>query len=185
MRGGWGGMTLPFRGTVDPPAPIGASLFYGRGVAVRLFEGRKGGVRGLALAPAGLLVVAAGRAHGPDAWDLATGRRLRRVPGHRRQVRLLRLSPDGTRLATADAGGTVIVWGVGPAGPRPLATAAGFADPRGLAFAPDGARLVIGGRRLWYWDWQAGTRGAWETGTSFVARLLASAGLSRARRVTA
>ena len=55
-----------------------------------------------------------GRMAGAGVWDLATGKEIGRLTGHRGDVQALAFSPDGGSLATASADGTVLVWDAAP-----------------------------------------------------------------------
>src|SRR5205823_7509712 len=48
----------------------------------------------------------------PRLWDLATGKELPPLPGHRGWVGALEFSPDGRRLLTGSQDTTAIVWDV-------------------------------------------------------------------------
>jgi WD40 repeat protein/serine/threonine protein kinase len=82
-----------------------------------------------------------------EVWDLTTGQKVLALHGHTSQVFSLAFSPDGRRLASADAG-AVIIWdaGTGQAlrtlrGPTWVGRAV-VHECRGLAFSPDGRRLA-------------------------------------------
>jgi RNA polymerase sigma factor (sigma-70 family) len=72
--------------------------------------------------------------------DARTGRPLLAPPGHTLPVRVLVYSADGRELASADEAGRVYRWD--PVTGRVKAEYAAGADPRWLAFAPDGALLT-------------------------------------------
>ena len=55
-----------------------------------------------------------GRTPSAGFWDLATGREIGRLKGHRGNIEALAFSPDGGSLATASADGTVLVWAAAP-----------------------------------------------------------------------
>ncbi len=84
-------------------------------------------------------------------WDTASGRELARMRGHTEPVFAARFSPDGTRLATASADGTIRMWDARSG--RALATLRGHRGRvEAIAWTPDGRTLLSGGEdgaRLW------------------------------------
>ena len=93
---------------------------------------------------------------GPDAtvklWDVATGRLLRTLAGHRSTVTCLAFSPDGATLAAGSRDATILLWDVATG--RPQGRLVGHDGPiRGVAFRGDGKILASGGddatTRLW------------------------------------
>jgi WD40 repeat protein len=78
-------------------------------------------------------------------WDLASGRRLAQFPHHFASVDgYLAFSPDGRTLAGSAREGLVSLWNV--AAPRILATVrSNVRFTYGVAFSPDGQRLLCGG----------------------------------------
>jgi WD40 repeat protein len=85
-------------------------------------------------------------------WDVASGREVADLPGHRARVRTLAFSPDGRRLASAawdrdwHHAGELIVWDVGDlgAGASLLARLPCLSPVQCLAFAPHGGTLAAG-----------------------------------------
>jgi len=74
-------------------------------------------------------------------WDLATGREVRRFPGHDRAI-CLAVSPDGKRLLTGGDGGQVRYWDITSG-----ALIRQFKPPSwptNFAFSADGRRVLIG-----------------------------------------
>jgi WD40 repeat protein/tRNA A-37 threonylcarbamoyl transferase component Bud32 len=111
-----------------------------------------GRVSAVAVSPDGRHVASCG---GPSLrlWEVSTGREVRtfaRAPGP--ALRTVALSPDGKRLAGADAAGGVRLWDVEGGGQ--LATLEGHAGAvTSVTFSPDGDLLATGGEdqavRLW------------------------------------
>jgi hypothetical protein len=87
-------------------------------------------------------------------WDVATGRLLLTMEGHRSGISSLAFSPDGTRLATAGGGVNLLgelsrydrsttLWDL-HTGHRLLKLDAHFSWVLAVAFSPDGKRLATG-----------------------------------------
>ena len=79
-----------------------------------------------------------------ELWDTATGQKVQTFKGHFGSVQTLAFSPDGTRLATGGADGTLRLWDVDRAAGRRF-------DPQGRAvtrgtpeLSPDGQTLLTG-----------------------------------------
>ncbi|MBN1121099.1 MAG: hypothetical protein JXJ17_08475 [Anaerolineae bacterium] len=47
-------------------------------------------------------------------WDIETGEQLYRFVGHTEEAYSVAFSPDGTRLASVSADGSIVIWDVGP-----------------------------------------------------------------------
>jgi WD40 repeat protein len=124
-------------------------------------------------------------------WDVDSGKMLRELRGHKEKtpsdfpsmLYACAFAPDGTRLATGDKVGHVVVWDVA-AGKEltaletpvmytwdPTARRHSIGGIRSLAFSPDGALLAVGGMgkvgnidhlegkaRVEVFDWQKGER---------------------------
>jgi RNA polymerase sigma factor (sigma-70 family) len=127
------------------PLPDGALVRMGT-IRFRHAEG----VTCFAFSPDGKTLVSGGHDYTLRLWDMATGKEVRRLLGHRGAVRNLALSPDGSVLASSgDAWrgqepGRILLWDVGTGkerarlpGPEKQATC--------LAWSPDGKTLAAGG----------------------------------------
>jgi eukaryotic-like serine/threonine-protein kinase len=81
-------------------------------------------------------------------WEVRTGRLVRTLQGHKRQIHRVVFSPDGSRLATAGFDDSLRVWDAATG--QQLVSIARPMDwpPIGLAFSPDGSRIACteGGR---------------------------------------
>jgi WD40 repeat protein len=77
-------------------------------------------------------------------WDRGTGRSLATLTGHTDGVAALAFSADGKQLGTSSFQPACFLWDVGPAraAPKKRLTLKQNAVPVGLAFTPDGERLV-------------------------------------------
>jgi WD40 repeat protein len=75
-----------------------------------LKPGKGGPARAVLFSPDARYLICAGPYEEVGIWDAATGKRTRKLTGHRVDVTTLALAPDGTTLATADADGGVRLW---------------------------------------------------------------------------
>jgi WD40 repeat protein len=77
-------------------------------------------------------------------WDLADGRWLRTLTGHKNTVNTMVFSPDGRWLASGSADLTIRLWDV--AGGNLLNTLTGHTTAvNAIAFSPNGKMLVSAG----------------------------------------
>ena len=88
-------------------------------------------------------------------WDVETGRELAVLPDHAEGVRLMRFSPAGDRLATAERfpNNIVRLWEVSSG--KLLATFRGHENQiNGIEFSPDGTRIASSSmdRTVRMWD---------------------------------
>lgn len=75
--------------------------------------------------------------------------------GHKAQIRVLAMSPDGKSLASGDEGGNVFLWNLDDLKEPMVARLKGLTGPvKALAFAPDGASVgaADGGTKILVWD---------------------------------
>lgn len=85
-------------------------------------------------------------------WDAVTGKEIAKLRALDGPVENARLSPDGTRIASADWGGRVRVWEVAT-GKEVLLLKAEMSTVYGFDVSPDGRRIVTGGReKVVIWD---------------------------------
>ena len=89
-------------------------------------------------------------------WDVKTGRQIRGIPAHLREVRDLTFSPDGKTLATCGAENVVRLWDAASGEERHPGTAPRSAL-RSLAFSPDRHSLVTGGEDGTIREWHIST----------------------------
>lgn len=99
---------------------------------------------GLAVAPKGDLVAVGGTRARIHLLDATSGDEVRVLTGHAADasLRTLCFSPDGSRLASADEDGRVLLWEVADGSSTPVDL--GDAHPASLAFDHRGATLAVG-----------------------------------------
>jgi WD40 repeat protein len=78
-------------------------------------------------------------------WDLATGKQVHELNGHKRNVQCAVFSPDGRTLASGGADGTIRLWEVS-SGKTPQVITAHKDGVTGLRFTRDGKQLLSMGR---------------------------------------
>ena len=90
-------------------------------------------------------------------WDAHTGKEVRTLQGHTKQVRSVAFSPDGAHLASGSDDNTVKVWKLGT-GQEPRTLKGHTKWVTSVAFSPDGARLASGSsdRTVRLWDARTG-----------------------------
>jgi len=115
------------------------------------FEGWCGGVFLVAFASSDEFVVSAGVGGAAMVWNARTGDLVRRLPVSEGGMRSVVLSPDGTRLAVADANVSAVrIWDV-RTGKQVAVIQQG--DWQGVrSFSPDGRRVITNDNVARVWD---------------------------------
>jgi len=91
-----------------------------------------------------------------NVWDVASGRLLVTLPGHKFSVNALAFTPDGKQLASGGQDEFVKVWDV-IAGREALSVKSRTGFVSGLVFSPDGSRLASAGAYgVKVWDAKTG-----------------------------
>ena len=142
------GTRIVAAGQTGPTAP--AKVIDIATGAVVLELTRLGGFNDVAWSPDGASIVGAGGG-GATIWDAATGRRQFSLHGHTTWVIDVDWSPDSRVLATAGGDGTARVWNLLDGGPLQMFSLTAQ-DIRsgvvGVAFSPEGTRLLTGDGRV-------------------------------------
>ncbi|HMC89177.1 MAG TPA: WD40 repeat domain-containing protein, partial [Gemmataceae bacterium] len=134
------------------PLPAQALLRFSTAAA------RSGGyVTSLAFSPDGKTLAAGVDNNLIFLWDVATGREIAQLHGHRHRVWTVAFSPDGAMLASGSSDQTIQLWNA--ATHSPLRVLKGHKGAvRTLAFTPDGRLLASGSedQSIRIWDPAAG-----------------------------
>ena len=94
--------------------------------------------------------------YGVILWDVATGRKLRRIPAHIQWVAGIDFSPDGKTLVSCGAETLIRLWDVA-SGRELHASNAPRSAIRSLAISPDGRTLATGGYDGTIREWNIAT----------------------------
>jgi WD40 repeat protein len=110
------------------------------GKIIRKFTGHSGKVYSVAFSPDGKYIVSGSSDKMLIVWNAATGKQTRKFTGHSDEVVSAIFSPDGSRILSGSLDDTLRLWNV-TAG-RVITTFSGNANPRNIAFSPDGKFFV-------------------------------------------
>ena len=119
------------------------------GELLHTLKGHAGNIYGVFFSPDGQRLATASADKTGKIWDVRTGQEQFTLTGHTKAVYAAVISPDGGYLLTGSADQTVIFWDVRgmEAGGQPRAfftlSLEGNGPVGGIAFSPDGKRLVI------------------------------------------
>jgi WD40 repeat protein len=113
------------------------------------FAGR---ISSVAFSPAGRYAVLGSWGKIVTLWDIATGKAIRSLTGHKERINAVAFAPDGAQIISASRDNTIKLWGVATG--REIRTFTGhLGEINSAAFAKDGQKFISGGAdgtiRLW------------------------------------
>ena len=126
------------------------------GALIRVLEGHKQTVEGIALTPDGSVLISASSDYSVGVWDVSSGTQKTTFQGHSAEVNAVAVSRDSRLAATASSDCTVKLWEI--ASGKCVKTFAKENSAEAFCavkFMPDGRALLVGGR--------AGTVAIWST----------------------
>jgi WD40 repeat protein/DNA-binding SARP family transcriptional activator len=169
------GIPAPLRTALSPDGRLLAIATDRGAVVIDLETGKEafdlpesGESQDLAWSPDGRYIAAASVLVGGQVWEAATGELRFVLVGRVKEVQAVAWSPDSSRLATGGLDGVATLWQIGKEGTRQLMSLAARETKTGivgLAFSPDGTRLMAAGE-----DPTAGVR-IWDVGPAGDAEL--------------
>ena len=98
----------------------------------------------VAFSPDGTTLAAGSGDHNVKLWDVASGRELRVLKGHRLTVGSVVFAPDGRSLASASLDGTVRIWDAADGHELMVMSDPAF-GPERIVYSPDGQLLAAAG----------------------------------------
>ncbi len=112
--------------------------------SLKTFRGdQQGSLKSVAFSPDGQRIVTGGFGNTAKVWDVASGRVLLTLEGHKGFISSVAYSPDGQRIVTGSQDQTAKVWDA--ASGKELLTLKGDTNEiHSVAFSPDGQRIVTG-----------------------------------------
>jgi WD40 repeat protein len=125
----------------------------------------------IAVSPEGSRAVTSHDDNDARIWDLASGRLLATLAGHRQPVFAIAWAPDGRRVATCGNDGTAMIWDA--ANGNAIRTLALGSDCPGIAFDGDGQQLATASRQIaQVWSADGQPIGAYESREGIVTSVM-------------